>query len=198
MKTNSRLHRRVAYPLLVALGTALMIATPAPTAAFAAPKKPDCGRNSELTTFSGVRKWKATSTVGQFMQGPASVTYADTRTLLVSATLSGSTKFSVSAVVVSAEATVGVALTDSYSRSTSWSYQIVVPAGKDQRAVLTKLAYQAGWSDSETNSSCHITTTTGKVTAPVSSTSSTTLCWVHDDYPATTIFNPAVDGSCGD
>jgi hypothetical protein len=109
-------------------------AAPAPTAAGtdAGCRPPD--GNYDLYSFSSVSNATLPSNLySDYIVGPATITYNQTKTAQVNASMTATVSAEAGIVFAKASASLGVTVGASWSQASSWSYSKSVPAGRTAR-----------------------------------------------------------------
>lgn len=136
---------------VAAVATVLFLVATVPTSALAASAKPasnaapaGCAPQSGQSAVSGTDSTvaRATNTYSYWETGPGSIDYAVSSTAQSTYTLSGSYGFSVSDLISSANATFGISVAQSNSKSSTWSYDLLVSSGETARAQVWHEAHR--------------------------------------------------------
>lgn len=189
MSSAARTIRRlgvVAATLVASAATSAILANPAH-----AGEKPATPQACIIETIYDVvgrtQGWIATDVTSIFVSAPGTASLGLTTSADVTATVSASFSVSVSGLIASASAEVGVSFATSVGRSQTWTYSKSFGGSTAQRAVVAKRGEQLAFQKVILNPNCTTTTfTNGTAWAPYSSTASSEFCMHLDAYPAST------------
>src|SRR5258708_11540978 len=169
------------------IAAAVVLATFAlPAAANASSSLPaGCVPQTSYPLFSHSKGWLATSYTSIFVSAPGTVSLTLSKTAQTTATVSANFTFSVSDLISSASAQLGISLARSNSRTQQWNYTKSFGGTVAQRAVVSHHGEHFTFQKQILNSNCRVTIYKGGSSyMPYRSTSSTQYCYHLAAYPA--------------
>ena len=102
---------------------------------------PTAGTIMTSKAISRISAWIPTNVSSEFVAGPADITRSETKTSLTGQVLTASFTLNEGLLFASAQEQYGLQLQRQHSQSGTWTYTLIVPAGRTLRAQQ----YHQGW-----------------------------------------------------
>jgi len=190
-------HKLLPKVSLIAAAVALATFALPPMANAASSLPTGCDPQTSYPLVSHSSGWLATSYTSIFESAPGTVSLTLSKTAQTTATVSANFTYSVSDLISSASAQLGISLAQSNSRTQTWNYTKSFGGTVSQRAVVSHHGEYFTFQKQILNGNCTVTIYKGGSSyVPYSSTSSTQYCYHLDAYPASKW--EATSGGCFD
>jgi hypothetical protein len=123
---------------------------------------PAAGTIMTSKAISRISAWIPTNVSSEFVAGPADITRSKTKTSLSGQTISANFTLDEGLLFASAQEQYGIQLQRQHSQAGTWTYTLIVPAGKTERAQQYHQGYELGIKQTymgyTTGERCHVYT----------------------------------------
>jgi len=182
--TNGSMMKISSLGAATILPAGLLALAPPADAADSSPMR--CEYSVQYQVSTRAPGYASTSAESYWVTGPGSISYTESEESSHAVGVNASVSMSASAIVAKAEATFGVDYTFTSSKTTSWGYNLSVPAGKTSRGLVLHRADKSGVKKVTYNATTCTVSRTDDGTAwyPINSTANSSYCIARDDSPA--------------